>query len=76
MAWSPLPACVRGNVVKPPNCPVSPKVDKNHILATLPDNFANNRIMMAIEYRRRGFYAFEFYRIWPSYNYLNSIREF
>ncbi len=41
------------------------------ILATLPDNFANNRIMMAIEYRRRDFYAFEFYRIWSIYNYIN-----
>jgi hypothetical protein len=41
------------------------------ILATSPDNFANNRIMMAIEYRRRDFYAFEFYRIWPIYNYIN-----
>ncbi len=41
------------------------------ILATSPDNLANNRIMMAIEYRRRDFYAFEFYRIWPIYNYIN-----
>jgi hypothetical protein len=33
------------------------------ILATSPDNLAKNRIKMAIESRRRHFYAFEFYKI-------------
>src|SRR5262245_11229438 len=49
----------------------SPCCALSDILATSPDNFANNRIMMAIEYRRRDFYAFEFYRIWSIYSYIN-----
>jgi len=43
---------------------ISPKVAKNHIFATSPDNLAKNRVKMAIESRRRHFYAFEFYKIW------------
>ena len=37
------------------------------ILATSPDNLAKNRVKMAIESRRRHFYAFEFYKIWHLY---------
>src|SRR5215475_14182148 len=35
------------------------------ILATSPDNLAKNRVMIAIEYKRSGLYACEFYRILP-----------
>jgi hypothetical protein len=37
------------------------------ILATSPDNLAKNGVKMAIESRRRHFYAFEFYKIWHLY---------
>ena len=56
--------------MRPLRAPVSVYKPHQHILATSPDNLANNTIMMAIEYRRRGFYAFEFYRIWPINNYI------
>jgi hypothetical protein len=41
------------------------------ILATSPDNLAKNRVKMAIEYRRKDFYTFEFYGIWHFNIYIN-----
>jgi hypothetical protein len=46
------------------------------IFATSPDNLAKNRVKMAIESRRRHFYAFEFYKIWYLYIYINYIYKF
>jgi hypothetical protein len=42
---------------------VEPRCALSDILATSPDNLAKNRAMRGIEYKKRGLYACEFYRI-------------
>ena len=59
-----------------PEAPASANCALSDILATSLDNLAKNRVQMAIESRRRHFYAFEFYKIWYLYFYINYIYKF